>query len=212
MCFHVHLLWLRFRFLADLNRQDAVLQVGRNLVSIHTARQRERSREGAERTLAAVARIRFLFPFLRALSADGESIVRHVDVQVGGLDARQIRLEDEGFLRFLDVEIRGKQGAFLVPSSWQHLGKRVPAQDVSPQAKWAGPVAGRRDLRWIVFLVMNFDVGHGWRFLSLGRSAWADQAVRASACTPDSGGRRRCAGARKAPGSRSRKVRWTAGV
>src|SRR5216684_298371 len=97
------LLRLGFLFLRDAQRQHAVLIVGLDRFRIHGVRQREAAGEGTIGALHAqvVLFVHFLLEF--ALAANRQNVVFHADVQILGIDFRQIGLDHQLMLSFVDV-------------------------------------------------------------------------------------------------------------
>src|SRR5207302_5154423 len=100
------LLRLGFLTLGNAQRQNTVLILGLDRVSIHGIRKREAASERAIRALDAQV-VLFVHLLLElALTANGEDVVLHANVQILGIDIGEIRLHYEFVLAFVDVDGR----------------------------------------------------------------------------------------------------------
>ena len=109
------MLRLRFLFLGDAQRQHAVLVVGLDRFRIHGVRQREAAGEGAIRALHTKV-VLLIHVFLElALAANGQDVVLHADVQILGIDFRQIGFHHQFMLGFVNVHggSPGTEAGFL---------------------------------------------------------------------------------------------------
>src|SRR5713101_5202138 len=109
------LLWLGFFALRDGQSQHPVLVIGLNRVRIHGIRQREAPGERAIRALHTQV-VFFLHLLLElAFTANRQDVVLHADVQILGIDFRQIGLHHEFMLGLVDIHGRspGSEAGFL---------------------------------------------------------------------------------------------------
>src|SRR5688500_8293600 len=97
---------LRLDALADRDGQDAVLQVGLDLVRVGDRGEREAAGEAAVLALVEVVRLALLLLLGLAAARDGEHAVLHRDVEVLLLHAGEIGVEHEVVAGLLDLEAR----------------------------------------------------------------------------------------------------------
>src|SRR5437879_6637710 len=118
------LLGLGLLFLRDAERQHPVLIVCLDGFRIHGVRQREASSERAVRALATKIVLFVDLLFELALTPNPQNIVLHTDVQILGIDFRQIGLDDQFKLGLVDVNRRrpGRE-AGLVSFALKNIGE-----------------------------------------------------------------------------------------
>src|SRR5450759_3631422 len=128
------LLGLRYR-----DREDAVLVAGLDLLRLHALREGQAALEAAEAPLDAVVPLVVDLLLELALALDGEHVVVDLDLDVVGVHARELGLEDDRVGGVEDVDRR--QPALLPPApdlvhqpvelvlDLGHLAERVPSDD-----------------------------------------------------------------------------------
>src|SRR5260370_192840 len=104
------MLRLRLLFLRDAQRQHTILIVGLDRFRIHRAREREAASEGAIGALYAQIVLLTHILLELALAANRQDVVLHTDVQILGIDVRQISLHHQFMLGLVDVN-RGCPGS-----------------------------------------------------------------------------------------------------
>src|SRR5216683_2721926 len=109
------LLWLGFFALRDRQSQHPVLVIGLNRIQIHGIRQREAPGERAIRALHAQVVVVVHLLLELAFTANRQDVVLHADVQILGIDFRQIGLHHEFMLGLVDIHGRspGSEAGFL---------------------------------------------------------------------------------------------------
>src|SRR5262249_57861663 len=92
--------------LRDANLEHAVGQRGLDLLAVHGLRKNERARERTELTLEDAIAVLVLLLLELALAAQREDVLLDVDFHVLGLEAGDLRGEDQRVLLLVDVDAR----------------------------------------------------------------------------------------------------------
>jgi len=103
--------------------QDAIFEAGNNVLGIESVGHGEAADEAAIAALDAVIALAGLLLLELALAGDGEGLVLDADVDVFGIDIRDVGFEDELVLGLVDVD-GGRPGAGS-PGLIDHTGESV---------------------------------------------------------------------------------------
>src|SRR6185295_12835533 len=152
------LLRLLLPLLGDGQLEHPVLELGGRVVQVGALRQHERPAEAAVRTLGRVERLPLVDLLLLAVPADGDAVAGAGDLQVLLLDARQVRLDEEGVRPLLHLEVRAEGGAAQAAT---HSRKRLPAQHL-PHHPERVPLPSPADPRGTFVLLASANDGHVW--------------------------------------------------
>src|SRR5258708_4798010 len=133
------LLGLGFLFLRDAERQHAVLIVCLDGFRIHGVRQREASSERAVRALNTKIVLFVDLLLDLALATNRQNIVLHTDVQILGIDFRQIGLDDQFKFGLVDVHRRrpGREAGLCALAL-----KNIAEQPIDLVLQRSGPAEG----------------------------------------------------------------------
>src|SRR5712664_316602 len=107
---YLDLLGLGFLALGEAERQHAIVIVGLYGVRLYGVGQREAAAERAIGALDAQIVVLVRLGVELAFAANGEDVVLHTDVQVLRIHIRQVGLNDQFMLGFVDVDGRGPRG------------------------------------------------------------------------------------------------------
>src|SRR5262249_23011960 len=109
-CLDGNLLGLHLGSLLDVDRQDAVLEVGVNRVRVDPLREGERASEIPVGALVHVEGFRLLLLVRFSLSGRGQAVACERHMQIRFLDTWNVSLEGVSIARLLDFERRNKVG------------------------------------------------------------------------------------------------------
>src|SRR5438132_1821421 len=123
---------LRLGPLGQEHPQHAVLRLGRDVLHIHGARQRERPAERAVGALDAVIPVALVLVLQLALALEGERVALDLDLDVLRLDFRQLRLQGDAFGILEDVDQRrpGRHHRLLLLTAGAAVGGTEGAEEL----------------------------------------------------------------------------------